>query len=79
MNYFPDFLFEYMDRNGQIKVEVVEVKPGKERYIMEAKSKRDKIALAINLNKWKSASQYCRKLGINFRIVTEKQMFRQVK
>lgn len=73
--YIPDFLILYKDKNGRQRAELIEVKPSKEAIAENARSKRDKAALIINTAKWASAVQWCKKNGINFRILTEREIY----
>ena len=73
--YIPDFLIVYKDKRGQQKAELIEVKPAKEAIAENARSKRDKAALVLNTAKWAAAMTWCKKNGINFRVLTEDQIF----
>jgi hypothetical protein len=73
--YVPDFLIIYQDKNGQRHGEVIEVKPSKETSLTEAKSLRDKSAVALNLHKWQAAKKFCEAQGLKFRVVTEHDIF----
>lgn len=75
--YFPDFFIEYRNATGEIKKEIVEVKPQHESEASAAKSQRSKDALLINEAKWKSASLYCETRGMTFRVITEKSIYHQ--
>ena len=75
--YFPDFFIEYIDKNGNIFKEIVEVKPLHESDEKFAKHDRAKEALAVNNAKWKSASLYCQSRGMRFRVLTELSIFHQ--
>lgn len=75
--YVPDFLVLYKDKNGQQRAELIEVKPKKEAMLENAKSKRDKAFLMINQAKWAAALTYCKKHGLEFRLITEDQLFLQ--
>ena len=75
--YFPDFFIEYRNADGEIKREIVEVKPHHESEAIAAKSQRSKDALLINVAKWKSASIYCETRGMTFRVITEKSIYHQ--
>lgn len=75
--YFPDFFIEYLDKNGELKKEIIEVKPLHESEEKHAKSDRSKEALMVNEAKWKSASMYCEQRGMLFRVLTEKSIFHQ--
>lgn len=73
--YIPDFFVLYKDKNGKERAELIEVKPAREAIAENAKSKRDKAALLVNTAKWASAMTYCKQAGINFRILTEDQIY----
>lgn len=78
--YYPDFLIEVKESSGKIKKYVVEVKPEKQTlppkqgkrvtksYIYEAKT------YAVNQAKWKAASEFCLDNGVEFKIITEKEL-----
>lgn len=78
--YFPDFLIEVKESSGKIKKYIVEVKPEKQTlppkqgkrvtksYIYEAKT------YAVNQAKWKAASEFCLDNGVEFKIITEKEL-----
>jgi hypothetical protein len=73
--YIPDFLIVYKDKTGKQRAEIIEVKPAKEAIAENAKSKRDKTAILLNTAKWGAAMMYCKKHGLNFRILTESDIF----
>jgi TnsA endonuclease N terminal len=73
--YIPDFFVLYKDKIGRERAELIEVKPAKEAIAENAKSKRDKAALLVNTAKWAAAMTYCKKAGINFRILTENDIY----
>jgi hypothetical protein len=75
--YFPDFFVEYLDKDGNLLKEIVEVKPLHESDQHHAKSERSKDALIVNEAKWKSASIFCEQRGMKFRVLTEKSIFHQ--
>lgn len=74
-NYIPDLLVKYLDRSGNMFIELWEIKPAKETILELAKSKKDKLALAINTSKWQQASAWCVANGLKFRVITEKDLF----
>lgn len=75
--YFPDFFMEYVDENGEVKKEVLEVKPRHETDEKYAKHERSKKALAVNEAKWKAAAIWCEQRNMNFRVLTEHSIFHQ--
>lgn len=73
--YVPDFLIVYEDKNGKRHAELIEVKPIAQASLQEAKSKYDKLSLAVNAAKWDAASKFCQRNGMRFRIITERDLF----
>lgn len=76
--YVPDFMMMYVDRSGQKHVEVIEVKPSKEVTMENARSVRDRAAVALNQAKWAAAHAWCRTYGMRFRVVTESDIYTNV-
>lgn len=76
--YFPDYWVEYRDRDGKIIQEIIEVKPSDQVFPNQKKrlTEYDKITYAINVAKWKAATEFCKQRGIKFRILTERQIFK---
>lgn len=77
--YVPDFLIVYVDANQRQHTELVEIKPLKEVTMESAKTLRDKYMVAINMAKWAAADNWCRANNIRFRVVTEYDIFKNVK
>ena len=73
--YVPDFIMVYVDKNGTVHKELVEVKPAKETMLSEAKTKGDKLRYAVNMAKWQAAANFCKKHGLKFRVINESQLF----
>ena len=78
--YYPDYYIEYIDKHGKIRRIIVEVKPDSQTKVSKAKKKQTKmyedITLAINIAKWQACQNFCNQQGLEFQIITEKQMFR---
>jgi len=79
--YYPDFLIKYRDSNGDIKIDLIEIKPFRQTIPPRAKrGKKHKTLLqesktyAVNKAKWDAALNYCNQRGITFRIITEKDL-----
>ncbi len=77
--YFPDFWVKTRDRKGNINEMMIEVKPlsqtkepkkgkNEKRYLMESK------VWVTNNAKWEAATEYCKKRGWQFQIITEKDI-----
>ena len=77
--YVPDFLIVYTDANQRQHTEIIEIKPLKEATMETAKSYRDKLMVAINLAKWAAADNWARANNMKFRVVTEFDIFKNVK
>jgi hypothetical protein len=77
--YVPDFLIVYVDKSGQKHAEVVEVKPRNQVSMESARSPRDRAAAVLNAAKWAAAKAWCAQQGLQFRIVTEEDIFAGIK
>lgn len=81
--YYPDFYMKAVDKYGNIKKYIIEIKPYKETH-PPRKMKRKNLKSAVyenitwsrNQAKWKAADNWCKKNGYEFRIITEKQLFK---
>ena len=80
--YFPDFYVCLWTKAGKKRF-LVEVKPEKDLKPPPKKSNKSKKTLMImeqtflvNQAKFRAAIDYCKTMGYEFRIVTEKQLFR---
>lgn len=78
--YYPDFWIEKRDREGNVEVLVVEVKPDKETRLPK-KGKRqtrryvtESLTYARNVGKWAYAESFCSSRGWSFQIWTEKEL-----
>lgn len=77
--YFVDFVIMVQTRSGEIKKYAVEIKP--EAQTIPPKPKRNKkrlleeqITYAVNQAKWEAADKFCKKIGIEFIVLTEKHL-----
>jgi len=75
--YFPDMIVMYIDATGQVKKEIIEIKPYKESVLTPKATPRDQQAFLINQAKWASAREYASRNGATFRVLTEKTLFKQ--
>lgn len=75
--YFPDFLICFMQKDGTIRRELIEIKPAKETMVESARSRRDKVNILINQAKWAAAQKFCNANGLSFRVLTEQQIYRK--
>lgn len=79
--YYVDYIISYKTQDGDIKTELIEIKPAKQtkppRKTKNINSRiYESITFAINQAKWAAAEQYAKKRGWIFRIITEEQLFR---
>jgi hypothetical protein len=74
--YVPDFLITYRTRQNTLIAEVIEIKPKKQSIIESKMNNRDRMVVAINYAKWDSATKWCNRNGLKFRVITEEDMFR---
>jgi hypothetical protein len=74
-SYVPDFLIVYEDANGKKHAELIEIKPSSQ-IIGNAKTTHDQAHAVVNEAKWQMARLWCKKQGLEFRIITENEMFR---
>jgi hypothetical protein len=77
--YYPDMFIEWVDEDGIIHKEIIEIKPRHEAVKQYAKSDRSKDALEINEAKWVAAMHWCKENGFEFRVLTEQVIYRQKK
>jgi TnsA endonuclease N terminal len=74
--YVPDFFVMFQDANGKQHGEIWEVKPQKETSLMEAgRSPRAQAAAVLNAAKWQACRQFCSAHGLQFRVITENQLW----
>lgn len=77
--YYPDVYVEYVNKNGEIIKELMEIKPKKQTK--PSRSKNPKVKLteeynrAVNMAKWDAAKKWCDSNGITFRIYTEESVY----
>lgn len=77
--YFVDMYVEIVE-NGRMVKKLYEIKPNSERFLPKKPKRITKGYInrlktyAINQAKWKAAYKYCEEKGINFSLITEKQL-----
>jgi len=79
--YYPDLYVEYMNREGTIIKELIEVKP--EKFTKASRSRNnatkafENIQYVVNMAKFTAASNWCERNGIKFSVLSEKSIFRK--
>ncbi|TFH11185.1 MAG: head completion protein [Candidatus Thorarchaeota archaeon] len=77
--YFPDYWVEYVNRDGEILQEIIEVKPKVQTKTPRSNGKYalyEKITYNVNLAKWRAANLWCQEHNMKFRIITERSVFK---
>lgn len=77
--YYPDYYVEYVNTDGEIMKEIIEVKPLQQTKMPKSNHKHrlyEQLTFAINSAKWAACQAWCTKQGIKFRIVTEQSLFK---
>ena len=80
-NYYPDLYVEYVNPNGELIKELIEIKPKKQTRISRAKNYTtnlyENMMYAVNLAKWDAATKWCMQRGIAFKTATEDSLFKK--
>lgn len=78
--YYVDYFVKYRDKNGNIKTELIEVKPEKQTKISTDRNSKtrlyENLTYAVNQSKWEAAAKFAERNGWSFRIITENQLFK---
>lgn len=77
--YYPDYWVEYVNKEGVVIQEIIECKPLAQTRLPRGKAKQslyEQLTLAVNMAKWSAAREWCKQRGMNFRIVTERSVFK---
>jgi hypothetical protein len=80
--YIVDIYLKYKDKNGNIREELVEIKPEQQAKKPQKGRKSQKtyetemMTWIVNESKWKAAQQYAKERGWGFRVITENSIFR---
>lgn len=84
--YYPDYVISYITKDGEIKWELIEVKPLEQTRKSRSRNPRTKlyedVTYAINISKWEQATKWCEQqsqlTGHNytFRILSQNSIFK---
>jgi hypothetical protein len=78
--YFPDFYVKLIDRTGQIKKYIIEIKPQYQVSGPKVQSRQTKkyinevMTYAVNRAKWSAAEEFCKDHRLEFMILTENEL-----
>lgn len=78
--YYPDMYVELKDREGNINIRLIEIKPYKQTQKPEGKRRtkalyEEEITYIINQTKWEFARKFCEQKGWQFQVLTERELF----
>jgi hypothetical protein len=74
--YVPDFFIQYVDKQGRMLTELVEIKPSSQQILERVgKNKFNQMQFVKNQAKWAAASAWCKQQGLRFRILNENDIF----
>lgn len=74
--YVPDFLIVYLDKNLNKHAELIEIKPNNQAVLESVgKNKTNQAQYVKNMAKWGAAQRWCKKYGIVFRVISERDIF----
>ena len=81
--YFPDFIVRMRDKDGNVVVKMIEIKPRAQAVPPTAKARgskptkkylREVATFGINSAKWHAAKEYCADRNWEFVVLTEKEL-----
>lgn len=78
--YYPDIYVEYVTEDKKFKKELIEIKPLKQTKPSKSRNPVTKLqenyVHAVNTAKWEAARKWCEDRDIEFKILTEKSLFK---
>jgi hypothetical protein len=77
--YLPDYWVEYVNKDGEIIQEIIEVKPAVQTKKPRAGAKYslyEQLTFAVNMAKWEAAKAFCAQNKMLFRVITERSIFK---
>ena len=74
--YIPDFFIQYIDKDGRMLTELIEVKPANQTLLEKVgRNKNNQMQYVKNQAKWQAAQAWCKSQGIKFRVLNETDLF----
>jgi len=84
--YYPDVIADIRDKTGKVTKYIIEIKPHKQtlppqKPMNKNKKRQERYTYEMvrwikNNNKWIATVRYCKKHGYEFKILTEKHIFK---
>ena len=73
--YFPDFYIKVKGKKYMVEVKpLYQTKEPKTQKRIDKKYIREVVTYSVNRAKWKAAQKFCKQLGWQFQIITEKEL-----
>ncbi len=74
--YIPDFFIQYIDKDGRMLTELIEVKPANQTLLEKVgRNKNNQMQYVKNQAKWQAAQAWCKSQGIKIRVLNETDLF----
>ena len=77
--YYPDYWVEYVNADGEILQEILEVKPAQQTKPTKSRNPKhrlyEQVTFAVNTAKWEQAILWCKQRNMKFRLITENSIF----
>jgi len=74
--YVPDFLVVFIDKNQKKRAELWEIKPANQAFKENVgKNKYNQAQFIRNQIKWAAAQNWCKQNNVQFRIITERDLY----
>jgi hypothetical protein len=79
-HYYPDYWVEYVNKDGEVLRELIEVKPLAQTKISKSRNPKTKLyenlTYVVNQAKWEAATNWCTQHRMVFRVISEGDIFR---
>lgn len=74
--YIPDFLVTFITRGRQATTKLIEIKPQGQAWYEQSRNSKDALLTLKNDAKWKAATNWALRRGVDFIIMTEADMYK---
>ena len=76
--YLPDFVIKKRGTDGVERIQMIEIKPDKERRPSKSKNRKrmieENLTYVNNVDTWNAALAFCKEKGWDFIVLTEKEL-----
>lgn len=73
--YYTDCYVEIVDKHGEIKKLLIEIKPYAQTLPPKNNQLKEVYTYQVNQDKWEAANAYAIKHGMEFHIITERELY----